>query len=491
MSHHLTTDEGWTNALDDLVTGMIETRRQIAAFEARQERLLSEAVDLTLARSAQARAAGRRMTRGDLAIREVAAELGAAMRVSDRTVQSRMGDAASLTSRFPATLRAWEEGRISAAHARVILDVGTAITDDDVCAQFESTALGIAEVEAPARLRALARAVAARLDPEATAARQRRAIDDRVVRLVDLDDGLARIIADQPAPLAYAIFDRLTQMAREVAHGTSDAEPGLDGAEHAAAGAEAASGDASEPAYVTGPTDRRRRDAAVDAETDDPHCSPAVDTRTMDQLRADVFADLLLAGAPAAHGDGDALGAVTGHVQVTVPVLTAAGVGAEPCLLTGYGPIEATLALRLAGNASGWDRVLTHPHTGAVLAVDRYRPDETLRRHLRARDEHCRMPGCRRSARRSDIDHTKDAAKGGPTSETNLAHFCRRHHTLKHHTAWRVRQRPGGIIEWVSPTSRTYHDRPPSTVRFVPTDWLALAVDNSDDMRNSRARAPF
>ncbi|TQJ31180.1 HNH endonuclease signature motif containing protein [Microbacterium sp. SLBN-146] len=499
MSHNLTTDEGWTNALDDLVTGMIETRRQIAAFEARQERLLSEAVDLTIARTAQARAAGRRMTRGDLAIREVAAELGAAMRVSDRTVQSRMGDAASLTSRFQATLCAWEDGRISAAHARIILDIGAAISDDAVFAQFEATALGIAETEAPARLRALARAVAARLDPEETADRQRRALDDRLVRLIDLDDGLARIIADQPAPLAYAIFDRLTQLAREV-RGASDAEPGLDDAEGAAAGAEdagagttaeCARGDAAEPAFVTGPTKLRQEGSDAGHDLGVPDSQSAIaDTRTIDQLRADVFADLLLAGAPAAHGDG-ALGAVTGHVQVTVPVLTAAGVGTEPCLLAGYGPIETTLALRLAGKASGWDRVLTHPHTGAVLAVDRYRPDESLRRHLRARDEHCRMPGCRRSARRSDIDHTKDAAKGGPTSETNLAHFCRRHHTLKHHTAWRVRQRPGGIIEWISPTSRTYRDRPPSTVRFVPTDWHAVAVDNSDDMQNSRARAPF
>lgn len=483
MSHDLTTDAGWTNALDDLVTGMIETRRQIAAFEARQERLLADAVDLTLARTAQARAAGRRMTRGDLAIREVAAELGAAMRLSDRTVQSRMGDAASLTSRFQATLRAWEEGRISAAHARVILDIGTAIEDDTVCAEFESTALGIAEVEAPARLRALARAVAARLDPEATAARQRRAIDDRLVRLVDLDDGLARIIADQPAPLAYAIFDRLTQMARDVVHGSGgDADDPSDAAVDA-------DGDTARPAFVTRPT-AARRDAENMADSHDPD-SPVADTRTMDQLRADVFADLLLAGAPAAHGNGDSLGSISGHVQVTVPVLTAAGVGSEPCLLAGYGPIDAALALRLAGETSGWDRVLTHPHTGAVLAVDRYRPDENLRRHLRARDEHCRMPGCRRSARRSDIDHTKDAAKGGPTSETNLAHFCRRHHTLKHHTAWKVRQKPGGIIEWISPTSRTYRDRPPSTVRFVPTDWYAIAVAGSGDPQSGRSRAPF
>jgi hypothetical protein len=38
------------------------------------------------------------------------------------------------------------------------------------------------------------------------------------------------------------------------------------------------------------------------------------------------------------------------------------------------------------------------------------------RRFLRARDQHCRFPGCRRPAIRSEIDHTVDAALGGPTA---------------------------------------------------------------------------
>lgn len=45
---------------------------------------------------------------------------------------------------------------------------------------------------------------------------KRLATDARGVRVHDLDDGLARLIADLPAPLAYAIHDRLTQTARHV-----------------------------------------------------------------------------------------------------------------------------------------------------------------------------------------------------------------------------------------------------------------------------------
>lgn len=452
MGHDLTTDAGWTAALNDVVDDVTALRRQIAALEARQARALSSAVDLVIARTAQARAAGRRMSRADLAAREVAAELGAAMRVGDRGVQARMGDAVSLTSRFTATLAAWEDGRIDAAHVGAILDAGTTIADDDLRVRYEAAVIAVAEVESAGRLRATARAIAAALEPSAD--RERRAVDERRVRRLDLGDGMGRLIADLPAVLVDAGFDRLTQMARAVVAGE---ESSVDG-------------DARrDPALVTGPTD-------------------GSDSRTIDQLRADIFADLLLAGAPAAHGDGDALAAIAGHVQVTVPALSAIGVGSDPFLLAGYGPIDADTALRLAGHASGWDRVLTHPLTGAVLAADRYRPTEALRRHLRARDERCRFPGCRRPAIRADADHTIDAAKGGATCDANLGHFCRRHHTLKHHTAWSVRQRPGGVIEWISPTRRVYTDRPPAIVRFVPTDWLERALAGPP---KGELRAPF
>ena len=72
----------------------------------------------------------------------------------------------------------------------------------------------------------------------------------------------------------------------------------------------------------------------------------------MDQRRADILADLLLAGAPAALGGG--LGAITAQVQVTVPVLTLAGVQETGATLAGYGPIDPETARRLAADAPGW-----------------------------------------------------------------------------------------------------------------------------------------
>ncbi|RWR12222.1 HNH endonuclease, partial [Microbacterium enclense] len=90
-----------------------------------------------------------------------------------------------------------------------------------------------------------------------------------------------------------------------------------------------------------------------------------------------------------------------------------------------------------------------------------------------ARDRHCRWPGCTAPATRCEVDHTHDWALGGTTEVNNLGHLCQRHHTQKQFTRWKVRQLPGGILEWTSPTGRIYTDEPlpySAAVRFLPDD---------------------
>ncbi|WP_137844449.1 HNH endonuclease signature motif containing protein [Microbacterium sp. 2FI] len=432
MGHMPIDSPGTWSALDRVVTGVVDTRAQIARLQAQEAALLAEAGELVLERTASRRASGKRWDT-DLALREVTSELGAAMRLSDRSVQARMASASSLTRSFPATLAAFEGGRIDAAHVSAIIDAGISIGDPDVRAQYEHVVLEAAGFETPTRLRAIARIVAARLDPETVAELQRRARDGRQVRVIDLGDSMGRLLADVPAAHAYAILDRLTQMAYEVRDGGDE------------------------------------QDADAEAER-------LEDPRTLAELRADILVDMLLTAAPTGHGRADALGAIQGRVQITVPVLTAAGIGDEPALLAGYGPIDRETAARLAADAPGWDRVMTHPHTGVPLAVDRYHPSAELRRFLGVRDERCRFPGCIQRPWRCDVDHTVDAAYGGPTCHENLAHLCRRHHTVKHATAWTVRQLENGILEWTSPTGRPYVDKPPAAVQFVPSDAYESAT---------------
>lgn len=418
----------------DLIASLADSEAQIAAIRARQAALytaIAEVIELQTRRLPNAPRRDREMP-----LREALAEIAAALRVTERTVQRRMSDGNTLLMRFTRTCAALSEGRISPAHAAVILEAGADITDDEARAQFESSALDVAQIETVGRLRAVVQAIAEDARPVGIAERHREARKARGVFVRDLPDDMAELVTVQPAVIVHGIHDRLTRIARE------------------------------DERVARETTRVSAADPELTESADDP-MTAAPDERTMHQRRADILADLLLCGAPAAI-DAD-VGAIRAHVQVTVPVLTLAGVQGSGASLAGYGPIDPDTARCLAADAPGWDRVMTHPVTGAVLAVDRYRPGADLLRTLRVRDEHCRFPGCRQPIQRCDVDHTHDAALGGQTRVDNLAHLCRRHHTLKHATDWRVRQLGGGTLEWTSPTGLTYIDVPVRTLRFVPS----------------------
>jgi len=85
----------------------------------------------------------------------------------------------------------------------------------------------------------------------------------------------------------------------------------------------------------------------------------------------------------------------------------------------GHGPLLPQAARLLAGMATTWTRLFLDAH-GMTVRTDSYTPTAEMRRFLRARDRHCRFPGCRRAARRCEIDHNHDHAKGGRTEISNL-----------------------------------------------------------------------
>ncbi|CAN7360251.1 DUF222 domain-containing protein [Microbacterium sp. LjRoot45] len=446
-----TTPTAWQQRIDTLLHALADARRDAAAAQAREVALLAEAVEIA---QAMAQDAGGPTSVADIPMRSLAAQIGAAARVSDRTVQKHMSDAVVLVEKLPATFAAWASGDVSRGHVRVLVETGAAIEDDAARAVFEDAALGVARRETPGRLKPAARLLAARLHPIPLQERHTAAATKREVWVRDLDDGMAELIAILPAAIAHGIRDRIDQYARRVV----DARGAGPGGEN--------TGDSSQG----GAPDATSSTALLPHPDTNSHNTHPTDTRRISEVRADVFADLLLTGHATPETTNDAIPAgeaIIARVQVTVPVLTAVGADDAPAELVGKGPIDTATALRLAGTATGWDRVLTHPITGNVLAIDRYRPSDHLKRTLRVRDEHCRFPGCRTPTYRSDIDHTTAREHDGPTELTNLAHLCRRHHTLKHHSAWRVRQTPDGILHWTSPTGRTYPDHPARTLVFT------------------------
>ena len=90
--------------------------------------------------------------------------------------------------------------------------------------------------------------------------------------------------------------------------------------------------------------------------------------------------------------------------------------------------------------------------------LDRF-PGAALARHVQVRDRTCSHPGCRRPARRCDLDHTRDHASGGQTVRANLGPGCDRHHPLKHGLGWRLAQPRPGFFEWTSPLRQVYRTR--------------------------------
>ena len=432
---------------------------QNAAFVA-ETRALARAGELA---RMQTLGSPQRVRDHDMALRSIAAELAGVMRLSDRSVQRRIGDAVELAGDYPATLDACARGVITPGHVRVIVETGV-ILPPEVRGGFEEAALERCARETPGRVRAGLAILAERMHPRSLGARHREARETRGVRVSALPDGMSDLIVTGPTLVIDAIYDRLTQQARCITDVRADA-----------AKARRAAPATTRPGGMgngTSPTD----DATVRTDEDDAEAIIASDSRTTDQLRADLLCDMLLTAAPGADptrtDDGPGLlGAIRGKVQVVVPALTLLDTDDGPADLVGRSPIDPGTARELAGVIpSPWERILTHPVTGTVLHVDTYQRPAAMDRYLRGRDRRCRFPGCGMPAIRSEVDHTQDHALGGRTEIGNLAHLCQRHHSMKQFTPWAVTQKPGGVLEWTSPLGKTYIDDPPiPTVHFVPT----------------------
>lgn len=454
---------------------------QIERCEAQKRRLDAEQLAaLAAAMGSALDAAGGNGAERELAFRSLRFEVATALHESEYIAERMMNTAFLAQNSYPATLGALRGGEISMSHLRVITDEGAPIetgdpaTDEQRRARYESAALAFAREETPNRLRPIARRLAAAHSDVALAERHETALQRRCVRVVPLEDGMADLIAHLPAEDAYAIKDRIQRLAKRALHESVTPAGGGGAAVRAGAapvafrgeahgvgvdaggGAGSVADDGSETVAGSGAGTGTSASTGGQAGIDQ--------GRTVAVAGADVLCDLLLGVAGEASATGGAnegtleRQAVQAHIQVVIPA-------DGPAELIGYGPLDDVTAARIAGESEAWERIRVD-EAGDVLSVDRYRPSAEQARRLKARDLHCRAPGCRVPATRCDIDHTIDAARGGATSTANLAHLCRGHHTLKHHTDWSVRQEANGVMTWTSPTGRVHHDRPPSRVRF-------------------------
>lgn len=179
------------------------------------------------------------------------------------------------------------------------------------------------------------------------------------------------------------------------------------------------------------------------------------ETRTMDQLRADVFVDYL-SGISRNGGEG-------AHVDVTLTMGTLTGLTNDPGDLNGFGPVIADVARRIASDDDAKLRVIVcDDGTGTPIHIvtPSRRPTASQRRRIEVRDPRCVFPGCRMPSRRCDIDHTIAVADGGRTCDCNQAPLCRHDHCIKHQHGWTYHKQPDGAWQWTTKFGHTHTTTP-------------------------------
>src|SRR3954454_14435371 len=326
-----------------------------------------------------------------------------ALQVPLRTAQGKLAQARTLVRELPGTLAAVSRGAISGEHARVVAEATWRLPDDPALPMALEDAvlpplLDGRCVTVP-QFRARVRRACMALDPVTAEERHQRALADRTVGYVPGDDGMASLPVVLGAPEAQLIYPRLTAAATLL---------------------------------------------------------PATDPRAMDQNRADLLVDALLSGLPA-----DGLPVLQGRrpsINVVVSADTLLCLDDQPAHLTGYGPITAESARRLAADQSGtWRRLLTDPDSGALLDIgEKYRPAQRLRDFIAARDDVCAFPTCNQPGYRCEYEHTTPYSQGGSTCRCNGALACRRHNQCKHDTGWGYTHNSDGSFTWTTSTGHTY-----------------------------------
>ena len=350
------------------------------------------------------------MLRGDaveLAERAAVADLAVRLSLAESTVRAQGHVARTLRERLPRLWGWFLEGEVSTQNAREASGIVIELPAE-YWVEFETRIVDDARTRAPARFRSRARAIREKLHAETLTERRELAEARRGVWIEPDRDGMGWLTA-------CLSTEKLAMVSA-----------GLDA-------------------------------AAFDLFTEQD------EQRTMAQLRADVLVDLLTrsGGVGGSGGTGSSVGVT---VALTVPVLSLLGHSTEPAILEGVGPVDIETARRLCIDAPSFTRLLTDPITGAVLEMDarQYRPSAALRRWLGIQQVTCDFPGCGRRAANCDLDHTHAWAAGGRTSAANLTHRCRKHHTMKHQTKWRVDRPPGSErAVWTSPTGYALTADPP------------------------------
>ena len=333
----------------------------------------------------------------ELASEAAAAEIRAALCLSRRAADFELGFAVELVGRVPAVWVALRNGLIDLRRARVLVS-GTSHLPVDTARVVVERIIDQACRLTTGQIAAVLRRLCVEADPEEATSRYRQAHEERRVIMEPTVEGTAHLLGlDLPPDRVEAILGRIGLLARNLKTGG--------------------------------------------------------ETRTMDQLRADVFLDLL-------EGTQTEGSARRGVVDIRVDLQTLAGLSEAPGELGGFGPVIADIARRVTERQQGseWRWTLTDPTTGLPVAngITRRRPSAGQRRQVQTRNPTCVFPGCRMPATACDLDHRIPWAQGGPTRVDHLVPACRHDHRIRHQAGWKHQPLPGGDHLWTSRLGHQY-----------------------------------
>ncbi|NJC21075.1 hypothetical protein BJ994_000151 [Arthrobacter pigmenti] len=483
-------DELDLGALAGVLTDLAGLRSWVDAVEAR---VVSRIADRTREWVEPRQNPGSR--RSDMVRSATASEIALAHNVPERSAYGLVEESIQLTERHPATLDALTEGRISRRHAVLIAQQSLGVPDEAVRG-FEEELLALAESLTVAKLARRARRLREEHHPETLPVRKARAVTERHIEYRPDDDGMAWFHAYLPAEQACGIYNRLTAAAcrlntpdesRTLTQLRADVfadllthmcPPENEGSESNASGSEPAGrGEGRRHSRQEARGDRAGWmgiAASVNITVPVLALLDVLNANTAGQ-NSDAKTDARTGAGTntttnyAANADTDAQTGADTHARTEDPANAGAG-SCGPGMhqfaeLEGYGPIDMETAARLAGHATSFTRILTHPVSGSVLDVGRetYRPPKHLQDWIRARDRTCRHPGCSRAAMTCEIDHTVPWSHGGTTCHCNLACLCKKHHMYKSEGICQYAQSTPGVItvRTKAGTTRTTSPDPP------------------------------
>jgi Domain of unknown function (DUF222) len=375
----------------------------------------------------------------------VAAEVAAALRISQGLAASRLRYARAMRERLPRVGEVFKAGDMDYRMFQTIVYRTDLIADPDVLAAVDgqlAANMAYWPSMTQGRVGAQVDRIVAKADVDAVR-RRREHQSDREVWIVDGFEGISEMGGRLFTPDAHALQKRLEALAVTVC---------------------------------------------------------AHDPRSREQRRADALGALAAGadrlGCRCGRGDcaaGKRPAASPVVIHVIAEQATLDGRGTAPVSEMGVdGLITPELIEELAASAK--QVPLVQP--GDAPPEKGYVPSKALADFVRCRDLTCRWPGCDQPAIGCDIDHTIPYAQGGATHASNLKCYCRTHHLVKTFLGWQEKQLPDGTLILTSPTGHTYVTTPGSALLFPslcrPTGAIpAPEADPPRDHRGERtARMP-